>query len=157
LPVALGFQGVAVDEAQSSGVDAISQSTLGAGAVVEDVTEVAVAVRRTHLGAHHRVAHVDLLGDVVPIDRFGEAGPAGSAVELVHRGEQRFTGYHVDVDSRFMVVPVLAGERPFGTVLLGDVVLVGVQRADRVGIPVVIVLLHLSSSVVVGDRPASGS
>ena len=57
------------------------------------------------------------------LDRPGEARPTGAAVELVDRCEQRFAGDDVDVDAGLVVVPVLAGERPLGAVLLRYVIL----------------------------------
>jgi hypothetical protein len=63
---------------------------------------------------------------------------------LVDRREQRLAGNHVDVDAGLVVVPVLAGERPFGAVLLGHVVLLGRQRVDRCGV----LSAHARSGVV---------
>src|SRR5262249_57175468 len=77
--------------------------------------------------------------NVVCDDGWGEGGPAGTAVELVERSEQRFTRDHVDVDARLVVVEVFAGEGSLGAALLGDVVLLGAQRADRGRILVVVV------------------
>ena len=142
---------VEVDEPQRSGVDAVAQPAFGAGAVVEHVAEMAVAVRGAHLGADHQMAEVALLDDVGGLDRLGEARPAGTAVELVDRREQRLAGDHVDVDAGLVVVPVLAGERPLGAVLLGHVVLLRRQRVDGRGVLVVLVC-HSASITVCACR-----
>ena len=100
---------------------------------------------RAHFGAHHDVAVVGLFDDVVAVERFGEARPAGTAVELVDRGEQRLTRHHVDVDARLVVVEVFAGEGSLGAAFLGDVVLLGAQRVDRGRILMVVVRQRCSS------------
>jgi hypothetical protein len=145
VPVTLGLEVVAVDEAQRRGVDAVAQAALGRGSVGENMPEVAVAVARAHFGAHHDVAVVGLFDDVVAVDRFSEAWPAGTAVELVDRGEQRLARHHVDVDARLVVVEVFAGEGSLGAALLGDLVLLGAQCVDR-GRILVVVVRHRCSS-----------
>ena len=63
--VTLCLEVVEVDEPQRSRVDAVAQPTFGARTVVEDVAQVAVTVRRAHLGADHQMGEVALLDHVV--------------------------------------------------------------------------------------------
>jgi len=50
-PIAFGLHVVAVDEPQRGRVDAIAQTASIRRTIGKDVPEMAVAVRRTHLGA----------------------------------------------------------------------------------------------------------
>jgi hypothetical protein len=90
-----------------------------------------IGVGRPHLDPLHEVAAVSPLNKTVRVEGLGEAGPATSAVEFVHRGEKRFPRNNVDVDAGLMIVAILAGERTLRAVLLGNVVLLGAQRVDR--------------------------
>ena len=63
------------------------------------MAEVTVPVRRADLGPEHEVVDVGLLHHVARLDRHREARPAGMAVVLVDRGEQRLAGHDVDVDA----------------------------------------------------------
>src|ERR1700712_4745475 len=93
-------------------------------AVVEDVAEMAAAAIAMHLGAHHPVALVDGI-----LDRAGhrivEARPAGTALELLLRDEQRLRAAGADEGA----VPLLEIERTasgrFGAVLAHHRVLFG--------------------------------
>jgi hypothetical protein len=76
------------DEPERSGVDAVAQPARFAGTVGEDMSQVAIAVGGTNFGANHTVGCVALLDDVIGFDRFGEAGPAAAALELVKRREE---------------------------------------------------------------------
>ena len=60
----------------------------GRRAVVEDVAEMAAAAPAMHLGPNHEQAAVLARADSVR-ERCGEARPAGAAVELRRRREQR--------------------------------------------------------------------
>ena len=129
--VALALEVVERDEAQRRGVDAVAQAARLGRAVGEHVAEVAVPVGRTDLGPDHAVAGVRVLHHVARLDRHREARPAGTAVVLVDRGEQRLTGHDVDVETWFFVVPVLVPERRLGASLLGDPVLLRGQPGNR--------------------------
>src|SRR5215831_10865373 len=111
------------DEAKRRGVDAVAQAAAVAGPVRKDVAQVAVAVRRTHLGPYHPVRDVPELLDVRPLDRFREARPAAARFVLVRRGEERLARHDVDVDAWLLVVQVLARSGTFGAALLSDAVL----------------------------------
>ena len=67
------------------------------------VPEMAVSVRRAHLGANHAVRGVSQLVDVGRFNGLGEARPAGSRFKLVGGCEQRLTRHNIDVDARFLV------------------------------------------------------
>src|SRR5216684_7804616 len=58
-------------------VDAIAQAG-GAGAVLEHVAEMAIALRAQHFGADHAVADVALLVDLALGGRLGKAWPAAA-------------------------------------------------------------------------------
>ncbi len=106
LGVALSQKLVDGDEAQGRGVDAEPQATLVCRAVVENVSEVAVAVLGAHLGADHAVLAILLRNYVGCIEGLGEAGPARAGVELVARGEQGLAAGDIDIDAGRVVVPV---------------------------------------------------
>ena len=81
-PVALGLHVVAMDEPQRGRVDAIAQAASIRRAIGKDVTEMAVAMRRTHLGADHAVGGVPQFVDVGGLDRLGETWPAASRFDI---------------------------------------------------------------------------
>ena len=112
-----------MDEAQRGRVDAVAQAAAVARAVGEHMAEMAVAVRRAHLGADHAVGGVAQLVDVGGLDRLGEARPAAAGIVLVGGGEQRLARDDVDVDAGLLVVEVLAGAGPLGAALLRDPIL----------------------------------
>src|SRR3546814_13795119 len=87
------------------------------------MAEVAVAMRRAHLGADHAMRAVLQLVHVGRHDRLGEAGPAAAGLELVGRGEQRLAGNDVDVLARELVIVILPREGALGRALLGHPVL----------------------------------
>src|SRR5256885_14262080 len=80
-----------------------------------------------HLSARHSKCAVRFFGDVIFLDRFGEAGPAAAAVEFIHRSEKRFAADYIDIQARTMIVPILVSERRLGPALLGDAILFGRQ------------------------------
>src|ERR1700722_17512736 len=142
--VALALQVIDRDEPQGGGVDAVAQAPGLGGPVVEYVAQVAVAVGGADLGPEHQVAEVPSLDHVAGLDRHGEARPAGAAVVLVDRCEQRLTGHDVDVDAGLLVVPELVLERRLGALLLGDPVLLRRQPLDGLGV-LAVVVRHVSS------------
>src|ERR1700692_1164104 len=91
-------------------------------------------MRRPDLGADHEMAPIPVLEDVAVVDRLGEAGPTGAAVELVDGREQRFTRARGDGKTGLVVIPVLTRERRFGAAVLGYLVLLGRQCFDGRGI-----------------------
>src|SRR6185437_15142291 len=121
-------------------------AALGGRAVGEHVAEVAVAVGRADLGPGHAPAPVGVLDHVGLVDRHREARPAGAAVVLVDRSEQGLAGHDVDVDTGVLVVAEFAAERGFGRGLLSDLVLLGGQLGDRLGVLAVSVR-HVNSFI----------
>src|SRR5262245_61605228 len=71
-PITLGLHIIAMDEPQRGRIDAIAQSAAVARPVGKYVPEMAVTVRRAHLGARHAVRSVTQLVDVVQFYGFGE-------------------------------------------------------------------------------------
>ena len=118
------------NEPQRGGVDAIAQTPCFGGPVVEDVTQVAVAVGRPHLRPDHAETSVHLLDDVVGRYGFSETGPAAAAVVLLGRREERFARDDVDVETRLLVVPELIVEGRLGGAVLRNLELTGFQLRD---------------------------
>src|SRR5215472_10741967 len=115
---------------------------------MEQVAQVAAAVGGADLGPGDQHAEVAARDHVGRLDGSGEARPAGVAVELAGRGEQRLAGYDVNVDAGLGVVPVLVAERRLGAVLLGDPVLLRGKARDSLGV-LAVVVSHVSSSLMV--------
>src|SRR5208283_5406672 len=97
-------------ETQRRGVDAIAQSG-GSGTVVENMAEVRAVNRTAHLGAGHPKARIGLRDDEFRLDRLGETGPAGAAVELVAAVKQRGVAADRKKDPILVVVPIGVAER----------------------------------------------
>src|SRR5690348_9216564 len=83
--VALAFQVIDGDEAKGGGVDAVAQAAGFPGPVVEHVAQVAAAVGGADLGPGEQHLEVAAPDHVARLDRGGEAGPAGVAVEFAGR------------------------------------------------------------------------
>src|SRR3982750_2499417 len=66
-------------------------------------------------------------------DGRGEPRPAGAAVVLVERREERLARDHVHVQAGLVVVPVLVAERRLGAVVLRHLGLGGGGRGGRPG------------------------
>ena len=84
---------------QRGRVDAVAQAGR-AGAVVEDVAEMAVALRAQHLGADHAVAGIAFLVDMALDRGLGEARPAAAGIELGVGLEQRLAAAGADIGAR---------------------------------------------------------
>src|ERR1041384_307091 len=96
-------------------VDAIAQSGRRR-AVREDMAEMAAAAAAMHLGAHHAVAHVARLLDRTRL-RIVEARPAGAALELLLRPEQRLPATRAAKRAGALLEIERAAARPLGPVL----------------------------------------
>src|SRR5438128_5272654 len=101
---------------QRRGVDAVAQARR-AGAVIEDVAEMAVAFRAQHLGADHAVADIVLLVDMALCRRLRKARPAAAGVELGVGFEQGLAAAGAGIGALAVVMLVFAGEGPFGGLL----------------------------------------
>jgi len=88
---------------------------------------VAVALKAPDLHPLHAVAEIGLLLHVLIFQGPGEAGPAGSGVELVQGGEERLAGDHIHIDAWLFVVPELVVEGRLSAALLGYMELQGGQ------------------------------
>src|SRR5690242_4543582 len=106
-------------EFQGAAVDAVALAAR-AGAVVEDVAEVGVAVLADDLGAPHEEAVVGPQLDVLEVRRLGEAGPPGAGVELRIGGEELGSATDAAVHALGLLVHVGAGEGTLGASLAGD-------------------------------------
>src|SRR6266478_2861237 len=97
-------------------IDAVAQSGR-AGAVLEHVAEMAVALRAQHLGPEHAVADVALLVDMALDRGCGKARPAAAGIEFGVGFEQGLAAAGTGVGARRLLVLVFAGERPLGRLL----------------------------------------
>src|ERR1019366_6354933 len=121
-------------------IDAVTQSGR-AGAVLEDMAEMAVALRTKHFGPDHAVAAVAFLLDMALRRRLGKAWPAAAGIELGVGFEQRLAAAGADVGAGPLLMLVFAGERPLGRLLAQYRVLHRRQFAAPLGFA----LLHLAS------------
>src|SRR5215471_6429906 len=140
--VALGLHVVAVDKPQRRRVDAVAQAAAVCRAVGKDVPEMAVAMRRSHLGADHAMRRVSQLAYVGRLDRLCEAWPTASRFIFIGRSEQRLARYDVDVDAWFLVIQIFAGAGALGAALLGHPILF--RRQSGNGFRGLAIIGHLS-------------
>src|ERR1700722_13936522 len=112
-------------------VDAIAQ-VRGRRAVVEDVAEMAAAAAAVHLGAHHAPAAIGYGLDRAGL-RIVEAWPAGAALELLLRAEQRLLAAGAVERAGALLVIERTAARPFGAVLAHDVELLGREQLLPLG------------------------
>src|SRR3954469_26045008 len=119
------------DEAQCGGVHAVPLTSRRGGAIIENMTEVAVGSSGPGLRAGHPQRPVRHCANCVRRDRPGEAWPPGAAVVLVGRREQWLAGDHIYIDPGLVVVPVLVTECRFRPVLLRHAELAGGEATDR--------------------------
>src|SRR5215471_21683014 len=113
---------------------------------MEHVAKVAAAVGGADLGPGYQHAEVAALDHVAGLERNREARPAGAAVELADRGEQRLAGHDVDVDAGLLVVPVLVPKWRLGAVLLSDPVLLRGKPGDGLRV-LAVIASHVSSLI----------
>src|SRR3981189_470990 len=97
-------------------IDAVAQAGR-AGAVLEHMAEMAVALRAQHLGPDHAVADVAFLVDMALQRRLGKARPAAAGIELGVGFEQRLAAAGAGVGAGPLLMLVFAGERPFRRLL----------------------------------------
>ena len=86
-----------------------------------------IAFRAADFGPIHSHGAIGFLDDLFFGDRFGETGPAASAIEFVERSEEWFAGDHINVNPWRVIVPVGVVERGLGATFLCHVVLLGRQ------------------------------
>src|SRR6185369_2988119 len=140
-------------------IDAVAQAGR-AGAVGEDVAEMAVAFRAQYLGADHAVADIALLVDMAVHGGRGEARPAAAGIELGIRFEQRLAAAGAGIGARAVLVLILAGKRPLGRLLAQHGILhrrqflapFGLALDDLAGC---FGVGHLTSFVVIPGREAN--
>src|SRR6185295_5035703 len=111
---------VLVHEPQRRRVDAVAQAAAIARTIVEDMSQMAVAVRRAYLGADHAMRIVVELLYVGGLDRLREAWPARAGVIFIRRREERLARHDVDVDAGLLVVEQRARPGHLRPALLGD-------------------------------------
>src|SRR5258708_35479456 len=88
---------------------------------------MAAAAAAMHVGAYHAPAAVGRGLDRVRL-RIVEARPAGAALELLLRGEQRLAAAGAVERAGTLLVIERAAARPFGAVLAHDVELLGREQ-----------------------------
>src|SRR5882757_10169343 len=94
-------------------IDAVAQARR-AGAVVEDVAEMAAAFRAQHLGADHAVADVALLVDMAVDCRRRKTRPAAAGIEFWVGFEQRLAAAGAGIGALAVLMLIFAGERTLG-------------------------------------------
>src|SRR5471030_53616 len=67
-----------------------------------------------HFNAQHAMRTIGFFVDDFAVDRLEVAGPAAAGIEFRIRLEQRCAAAHAVIDAALRVIPVFAGERPFG-------------------------------------------
>src|SRR5471030_2850265 len=67
-----------------------------------------------HFNAQHAMRTIGLFVDDFAVDRLEVAGPAAAGIEFRIRLEQRCAAAHAVIHAALRVIPVFAGERPFG-------------------------------------------
>ena len=142
LAVALRLELLDRDEAERRRVDAVAQPRRRRP-VVEDVTQVGVAVLGAHLGPRREQLAILATDDVFVLERPREARPAGARVELVEGAEERLARGDVDVDARLLVVPEGVAEGRLGRLVLSDFVLLLGECLVELGVVRLGVGLHL--------------
>src|SRR5512143_667703 len=91
------------------------------------MTEVCVAVFAPYLGPYREPAPVLFLHDIARLEGFGEARPSRAGIVFVQGTEQGLAGDDIDIDARFLVVPVFIMEGWLRAVLLCYLELCGSQ------------------------------
>src|SRR5579885_297069 len=108
---------------QSSRIDAIPLAGR-LWAVVEDVSQVCFAAAAPHFGSSHTMAQVGFGFDRSLAGRGIETRPAGAGVIFCFRTKQRLTATDARIRSRCFRAFVFPGERRFGSLLTGHIVLI---------------------------------
>src|SRR5262245_34900583 len=154
--IAVRRAGSAALEVERAGVDAVAQARR-AGAVGEDVAEVAAAARTRHLRPHHPVGRVDLRVDAVERGRLDEARPAGARVELRLGAEQLRPTAGAAVDARLLRVDVGAGEGPLGALPAQHLVLLRAELGPPIGVRLLDALAHTTTAVTATNCVAAAT
>ena len=87
------------------------------------MAEMGIAFRAADFGPIHSQGAIGFLEDFFFGDRFGETGPAASAIEFIERSEEWFAGDDINVNPWRVIVPVGVVERGLGATFLCHVVL----------------------------------
>src|SRR5512143_3339749 len=82
------------------------------------MAQMCVAVFAPYLGPHREPAPILFLHDVAGLEWFSEARPSRAGIVLVQGTEQGLSGDDIDIDARFLVVPIFVMEGWLRTVLL---------------------------------------
>src|SRR5438552_13266911 len=126
-------------------IDAVAQAGR-AGAVVEDVAEMAVTFRAQHLGADHAVADIVFLVDMAIRRGRGKARPAAAGIEFRVGFEQRLAAAGAGVSALAVLMLVLAGEGTLGRLLAQH----GILHRRQFLAPLGLALLDLACRLGVG-------
>jgi hypothetical protein len=96
----LSCRGSLLVEFDAGAVDAVPDAGLVLGSIVEDMSEMAVALAAAYFGPHHAVGVIVFFVYFGVLELIVEGGPSASAVELMLRSEQRFCANDACIDSR---------------------------------------------------------
>src|ERR1700730_19408860 len=95
IAVTFGLEFVDGNESERGRVHTVPQSGW-LRTIVEDMSEMSVALGAADLGPDHTQRSIGLLDHDVRIDRLGKTWPASPGVELVLRNEKRVGTDHID-------------------------------------------------------------
>src|SRR5277367_5980213 len=107
---------------QGGGVDAVALPCR-IWPIVEDVAKVSVASAALNLSSRHALGYVSFRLYRLLVGRGIEAGPSGARVVFGIRTKQRLAAADTFVDPGSVGILVLPGERWFGALLAGHIVL----------------------------------
>jgi len=91
--------------------------------IVEDMSEMSVALGAADLGPDHTQRSIGLLEDDFRIDRLGKTWPTSTRVELVLRNEKRLARDHIDINPGLVIVPIGISEGRLSPVLFRNIIL----------------------------------
>ena len=130
LPIPLFHQVLPGNEPERRRIHAVTQARWF-GAVIEYMADVRVGVFAPDLGPDREPAPVLFLHDIAGLEGLGETRPSRAGIVFVEGTEQGLAGDDIDVDARFLVVPVFVIEGRLRAVLLRYFVLHGSQPFFR--------------------------
>lgn len=116
-------------EIECRAVDAVSHATFLCGAVVENMTQMPVAPRTSHLGPDHVMAFVGIFGDGFPGGWRRKAWPAGAGIIFGGGAEQTLTAPAAQIFAWRLVIRQRAGKCALRPVFTQDVILLGCQAS----------------------------
>ena len=91
--------------------------------VCEYMSQMSVTAFTAYFRPEHSIRSIFFLCNQVVLNRFGEARPSTTRIELVSGNKQWLTGSNIDIDTRAMLVPIFVMECWFSSAFLSNSVL----------------------------------